>query len=397
MLALAMKHPIRLLLSCPVVGCLLVFGFCAAPLSAADAPADVNSAVSLVPAGYRHRLVQQLSLAEANQQQWLDAIAHATPEHREAVAFLLVNMPEPDLKALKGDFILHNVELAYEARAKSSWASAIPQELFFNEVLPYANLNERRDAWRADFMQRFMPLVKDCKTSGEAAQVLNREVFKAVKVAYHATKRKKPDQSPYESMEIHYASCSGLSIILADACRAVGVPARVAGTPLWQDNSGNHTWVEVWDGQWKFVGAAEPGEFNQTWFGEVASKANPAQAEHRIYAASYEKTSQPFIMVWDERNADYGAVDVTRFYVHRRKLEVKATDAADKPATATIQVRKDGKLIAQAAGTSATFELAADEKYEVAVLNASGGKVSAGVKLGADADVSQALKLPAAR
>ncbi|MDB5356568.1 MAG: Transglutaminase-like superfamily protein [Phycisphaerales bacterium] len=397
MLALAMKHPTRLLLSCPVVGCLLVFGFCAAPLPAADAPADVNSAVSLVPAGYRHRLVQQLSLAEANQQQWLDAIAHAKPEHREAVAFLLVNMPEPDLKALKGDFILHNVELAYEARAKSLWASAVPQELFFNEVLPYANLNERRDDWRADFMQRFMPLVKDCKTSGEAAQVLNREVFKAVKVAYHASKRKKPDQSPYESMEIHYASCSGLSIILADACRAVGVPARVAGTPLWQDNSGNHTWVEVWDGQWKFVGAAEPGEFNQTWFGEVASKANPAQAEHRIYAASYEKTSQPFVMVWDERNADYGAVDVTRFYVHRRKLEVKATDAADKPATATIQVRKDGKLIAQAAGTSATFELAADEKYEVAALNASGEKVIAGVKLGADADVSQALKLPAVR
>ncbi|MDB5293849.1 MAG: hypothetical protein JWL69_5090 [Phycisphaerales bacterium] len=397
MLALAMKHSTRLLLSCPVVGCLLVFGFCAAPLSAADAPADVNSAVSLVPAGYRHRLVQQLSLAEANQQQWLDAIARAKPEHREAVAFLLVNMPEPDLKALKGDFILHNVELAYEARAKSSWASAIPQELFFNEVLPYANLNERRDDWRADFMQRFMPLVKDCKTSGEAAQVLNREVFKAVKVAYHATKRKKPDQSPYESMEIHYASCSGLSIILADACRAVGVPARVAGTPLWQDNSGNHTWVEVWDGQWKFVGAAEPGEFNQTWFGEVASKANPAQAEHRIYAASYEKTSQPFIMVWDERNADYGAVDVTRFYVHRRKLEVKATDAADKPATATIQVRKDGKLIAQSVGTSAAFELAADEKYEVAALNASGEKVIAEVKLGADADVSQALKLPAVR
>src|SRR5260221_6792977 len=124
-------------------------------------------------------------------------------------------------------------------------------------------------------------------------------------------------------MEIHYASCSGLSIILVDACRAVGVPARVAGTPLWQDNSGNHTWVEVWDRQWKFVGAAEPGEFNKTWVGDVASKADPAQGEHRIYAASYRKTSRPFILVWDPGNPNYGAVDVTRFYVHRRKLEIK--------------------------------------------------------------------------
>ena len=64
--------------------------------------------------------------------------------------------------------------------------------------------NERRDDWRADFLGRFYPLVKDCKSAGEAAQVLNREVFKAVDVAYHASKRPKPDQSPYESIEAHF-------------------------------------------------------------------------------------------------------------------------------------------------------------------------------------------------
>ncbi|HWE93655.1 MAG TPA: transglutaminase-like domain-containing protein [Tepidisphaeraceae bacterium] len=375
---------------------LLLLGLCVSSVVAEDAPADLNSTVALVPALYRHKLVQQLSLAEANQQQWLDALARATPEHREAVAFLLVNMPEPDLKALKGDFILHDVELAYAARAKSAWASAIPQELFFNDVLPYANLNERRDDWRADFMTRFMPLVKDCKSAGEAAQVLNRAVFKAVQVSYHASKRKKPDQSPYESMEIHYASCSGLSIILADACRAVGVPARVAGTPRWSDNSGNHTWVEVWDGQWKFVGAAEPGEFNATWFADLASKADPARVETRIFAASYAKTGHSFIMIWDPENSNYDAVDVTKFYVRRRKLTVNATDAAGKLAQATIQVRQNGRLIAQSVGTSATFELAADEKYEVAAISESGEKAITEVKLGTDADASQTMKLPAA-
>ena len=78
-------------------------------------------------------------------------------------------------------------------------------------------LSERRDDWRADFLKRFLPLVKDCKSAGDAAQVLNRGVFKAVNVSYHATKRRKPDQSPYESMQIGYASCSGLSILLVDA------------------------------------------------------------------------------------------------------------------------------------------------------------------------------------
>src|SRR4051812_36939599 len=199
----------------------------------AQKPADLNEAIGLVPDEYRHKLVQQLSLAEDNRQQWLDAVVRTRPEHREAVAFLLVNMPDRDLPTLKADFLLRNVEAAYEAKAKAPWAESVPQEVFFDAVLPYANLNERRDDWRADFNKRFFPLVKDCKTPGDAAQVLNREVFKAVDVKYHASKRPKPDQSPYESMDAHFASCSGLSILLADACRAVGVPARVAGTPLW--------------------------------------------------------------------------------------------------------------------------------------------------------------------
>jgi hypothetical protein len=35
------------------------------------------------------------------------------------------------------------------------------------------------------------------------------------------------------------ASCSGLSILLAGACRAVGVPARIVGTPMWSNGHGN--------------------------------------------------------------------------------------------------------------------------------------------------------------
>jgi hypothetical protein len=172
--------------------------------------------------------------------------------------------------------------------------------------------------------------VKDCKSTGEAAQVLNREAFKVMNVKYHATKRPKPDQSPYESAEAGYASCSGLSILLVDACRAVGVPARVVGTPLWSNGSGNHTWVEIWDGQWRFVGAAEPGPFNQTWFGDLAAKADlPA---HGVYAASFRQTGKPFPLVWDPKCTDYPAEDVTAFYAGRQYLNVKpAGVAATKP------------------------------------------------------------------
>jgi len=361
-------------------------GIAAVPARAGDEPVTLNDAVSMVPSEYRHQLVQRLSAADDNQQQWLDTIAKAKPEHREALAFLLVNMPTRDLTSLKGEFLLQNITLAYEARAGHPWAAAVPQELFFNDVLPYANVNEKREDWRADFVKRFTPLVKDCKTAGEAVQILNREVFKAVNVKYHATRRLKPDQSPSESMKIGYASCSGLSIILVDACRAVGVPARVVGTPLWWNSSGNHTWVEAWDGQWRFVGAAEPGAFNKTWFADIASKADPAKPENRIYAVSFKQTPTPFVMVWNRSSKEYSAVDETSFYALRKTLKVSVLDEAGKPVDAKVSVRRAGSIVAQASSPASDFELAAGVDYAVEATLPDGRAITRTVHLARDAD-----------
>jgi transglutaminase-like putative cysteine protease len=351
-------------------------------------PAELIATVKLVPVEYRHRLVEQLSLAEENKQQWLDTIAATPPEHREAIAFLLVNMPERDLKTLKGDYVLRNVELAYRAKSQFRWA--IPKEIFLNDVLPYANLDEARDGWRPDYLARFGPLVKDCKSAAEAAQVLNREVFKLLHVSYHATKRLKPDQSPSESQKIGYASCTGLSIILCDACRAVGVPARVAGTPMWFDNSGNHTWAEVWDRQWYFVGAAEPGEWDQTWFTDNAARADEKDPMHRIYAASFAQTGTQFPLAWDPATKLVNAADVTGFYVGRRKLTVHAATGA------TVSVRLDGLLVAQASAEASSFVIAADRTYRVEAVGADGNVgESEQVRLPPDRDVT--IDVPAAR
>lgn len=340
---------------------------------------ELNDVISTLPVEYRHQVIQQLSITDDRQPKWLEAIAAAPADQREGWAFLLANMPEADLKTLTPAFVAKDVSLAYDAWRSAPWSAQVPRELFLNDVLPYANLNERRDDWRQDFVLRFANLVTAAKTPGEAAQILNRAVFKNVKVQYHATKRKKPDQSPYESMEIGYASCSGLSILLVDACRACGVPARMAGTPLWYNKSGNHTWVEVWDGQqWRYVGAAEPGEFDKTWFTELAAKADVSKPETHIFAASFAHTQTPFPMVWLPESKDYPAVDVTTYYLKRAALKVTAPDGA------AIKVRHDDDLVGASRGP-ATFDLAAGEKYTVTVgdakqevtLKAEGAEVSA--------------------
>ena len=247
------------------------------------------------------------------------------PLHQKAgMVFLIENMPQRDLQELTAEFLAENVALAYEARDAAPWGSLLPQDVFLNAVLPYAQVNERRDNWRADFSKRFQPLVKDCKTPGEAAHVLNQSIFGAVKVKY-STKRKKPDQSPYESMEIGMASCTGLSILLADACRACGVPARLAGTSNWFDKRGNHTWVEVWtNGGWHFLGAAEPDKrgLDHAWFAGDAARAQLHSREHGIFAANWADTGIPLPMVWAEDVDWVPAVEVTQRYLPKVAEEV---------------------------------------------------------------------------
>ncbi len=256
-----------------------------------------------------------LAKAGANRPEIAAALDRFEGSQRKAMRFLVAYMPEHDLKSLKTQFLVDNLTFAYTAWEDAPWKDAVPEEVFFNNVLPYANINERRDNWRKKFFEQFKPLVKEAKSPGEAAAILNQKVFPLLKVKY-STMRRRADQGPFETMDSGLASCTGLSVLLIDACRSIGVPARFAGTPLWSDKSGNHSWVEVWDDGWHFTGAAEPSgdKLDRVWFLGRASKAQRNHPFHAIYAVSYKKTPQPFPMVWAPESNFVSAVNVTDRY-----------------------------------------------------------------------------------
>ncbi len=335
---------------------------------------DMIAAVNKLPSRFRPTVVKSLGAAENNASEWINAINMAPSEHLTAIAYLIANMPIEDLKILKGNMILNDIELAYKARKTVAWGKSIPEELFLNDVLPYVNLNEKREDWRPDFAARFLPVVKDCKTTEEAVGILNKEVFRQLHVQYHPTKRPKPDQNPSESAKAGYASCTGLSILLADACRACCIPARVAGIPDWTKSGGNHTWVEIWTNQWRFVGASEPGPLDQTWFTGNAAEAVESEPAHSIYAASYGPAATYFPMVWKENSQIIPAWNVSSFYTNRRKITFKIPAGASGK-SGTVMLRLKGQLIAELeSGSSAELYLAGGKTYKVEVVSADSTK-----------------------
>jgi len=268
--------------------------------------------------GYDAAVKVALEKAGDNTSELAAALEEISESRREGMRFLVANMPVRDLKSLSRDFLLDNVNVAYDAFEKAPWRDEIPHDVFLNDILPHVSINERRDEWRKDFYQRFQPMVADLTNPGEVAAALNNKIFPELKVKY-STKRRRADQGPFESIDSGLASCTGLSILLIDACRSVGVPARFVGTPLWADRSGNHSWVEVWDDGWHFTGAAEPNgnDLDKAWFTGRASTAKRDHPKHAIYAVSYRKTPTLFPLVWD-RSIDYvHAVNVTDRYANK--------------------------------------------------------------------------------
>jgi hypothetical protein len=182
-------------------------------------------------------------------------------------------------------------------------------------VLPYANVNERRDDWRQDFFDRFAKEAWKHKDPIDAVRWINDKLPDMLNVHFHATKRKKPDQSPYESMELNYASCTGLSILVIDACRACGIPARMVGCPAWKKVQGNHNWVEVWWDRWYNVGDSGSDPRGVDWVEERCRTETDADDwVHAVYAAVWRPTNIKYPLVWAFELDYVPALNITRFY-----------------------------------------------------------------------------------
>ena len=251
-------------------------------------------------------------------------VAETPAEEQRDMAYLIVNMPEHDREGMDLELLKENVAYANIARNKYAWAKELPEEVYLCDVLPYAVVDEVRDSWRKDMYEMFAPAVDTCETMYDAICAVNANIPALTGVHYN-TKREKTNQSPSESIRQGMASCTGLSILLVDAYRAVGIPARFAGTASWHDNRGNHSWTEVWlDGEWRVTEYYFPSQLDHLWFMADAAKANGQDRNYAIYATRFAGGNDWFPMVWADEGEDaavedlpkwVGAENVTQHYI----------------------------------------------------------------------------------
>jgi hypothetical protein len=253
---------------------------------------------------------------------------------------------DDDADGLSNGIVGPTVTLALDAKVLYPWTDDLPLDIFRNYVLNYANFNEARTNWR--------PLLVDIlnftdtelyKTHGQANVNGNGNVSSVVTWVNTVlwTKLGRPGNpiyfkssqtplifDPMSTIAFGYASCTGTSILFSNALRAVGIAARVVGTPAWygDPNQGNHNWVEVYDehGNWKFLEPSPNLPHVDTmdddpcsrWFCDP--KRYPAS---KVYAARYTQTTCPeqattthVPLPWEWDCTDVPGVDRTEYYTN---------------------------------------------------------------------------------
>ncbi|CAM6087620.1 unnamed protein product [Calypogeia fissa] len=265
----------------------------------------------------------------------LCSTSRVTTSAEECLQFLHRHMPKNDRGLIDHDFLTKNVQYALKARELTAWgSSSVPWKLFLNDVLPYAVLNERRDDWRALFYDSLAPLVSETTSIEQAASVINARIWSLWDLKFVGGQTPQT-MSPFQVLSAGNASCTGMSILMVDALRSVGVPARVVGAPEWNDGSGgNHDWVEVWyDEEWHFIDAFDGTKFDEGWFVPSPVKyQRPNCGLHSIYASSFQPTEGDvrFPLAWDYEDLSVPGLDVTQWYLDfierhgDRSLEVQS-------------------------------------------------------------------------
>lgn len=160
-----------------------------------------------------------------------------------------------DIEAVKADYLIENIELAFEMWGKS-WAKDLPFSIFSQYILPYRVSNEPISQKRKELMNRYVSVLDSAAphSSLEACMVLNQ--FLKSKVYFR-------NISPiYNSVEYidrcKAGNCEGLATYFSYVARSLGIPCAVEST-TWTKTDDGHSWCTVIDekGQSHPFGAAE--------------------------------------------------------------------------------------------------------------------------------------------
>ena len=149
-----------------------------------------------------------------------------------------------DVKHLKADFLIKEIDKAFETWQSVPWKEDVNFELFCRYVLPYRFSTELLlEGWRDSLYNAYFPLVKDAKTTKEAFEIVHDTVWKRLLSS--------SSHFPYiidvvAMQHQRKAMCMQRCVALGAVMRALCIPAAIDHVGHWANYSKNsHAWAAL--------------------------------------------------------------------------------------------------------------------------------------------------------
>lgn len=146
-----------------------------------------------------------------------------------------------DAEIISSDYVIRNIDEAFDVWEKSPWYSQIDFNVFCNYILPYRVLDEPLSDWRKVLNSKYACLIENVSNPKEAFEIIHKHILKEFRDRKHKCPYT-PDVLLLDKMQ--QGICRYRSVYLVSVLRSLGIPAAYDMIHIWANYSqSGHSWA----------------------------------------------------------------------------------------------------------------------------------------------------------
>lgn len=159
----------------------------------------------------------------------------------------------PDLDVVQAEFLIENIDLAFDVWKTYPWCRHLTEEEFCQVLLPYRMRNEALEDWRRYYYDKYKPVADSLAAVGatmeEVVFFINNHYGKRYT---HEADKYRGDLSYRLIERIGGGTCDHLAMNAAQVMRAIGIPLNIDVLPYHGKVNGGHTYNSFYDERGEF-------------------------------------------------------------------------------------------------------------------------------------------------
>ena len=184
-----------------------------------------------------------------------------------------------DLKYITAEYLISNIDLAFQVWNDKPWGKYISFDTFCEEILPYRIEREPLENWREKVLASFADINDSLKVDSTITAVEACSKVNAILPRFRLDKDFS-NMNFTQLMATTRGMCDSQAALAAFVMRGLGIPVTIDFTPQWKDHPTGHSWNSVCDSAGQHI----------SFMGTETNPYDSHQGNTFLKAKAYRKT-----------------------------------------------------------------------------------------------------------